>query len=302
MKVSVLIHNLNRASILERCLSSVAKQTYRPLEVLILDAGSTDGSPEVIRNAARVMEEAGMEVKCKSCPPMGVAASRNYGAKQASGELLCIIDNDACFIDSTSIDQAVLSFQANPRLAVISFRILASDTGEIDPFTWVYRRPLKPWSGKEFKTFTFTGGGFCTRAEAFQGAGGFWDHLEYSREEEEIGLALLNERWELLYVPGVIIRHFSDPSGRATIAQRRNIELKNGILVFWRRLPLPLAVLAISGRILTMSLKMLLREKTLPSQLLRAIPEAAKEWQQFSLQRVPVSYKAVWKYASLHFT
>ena len=37
MKVSILIHNLNRAQILDHCLASVAAQTYRPIEVIILD-------------------------------------------------------------------------------------------------------------------------------------------------------------------------------------------------------------------------------------------------------------------------
>ena len=47
-KVSVLIHNRNRADCLDRCLESVALQDARPLEVVVLDAQSTDDSPAVL--------------------------------------------------------------------------------------------------------------------------------------------------------------------------------------------------------------------------------------------------------------
>lgn len=302
MKVSILIHNLNRASILERCLASVTVQTHRPLEVIILDANSTDESPEIIRNAAKTMEETGIEVKSMSCPPMGVAASRNYGTRQASGDILCAIDNDASFVSDEGMARVVDLFRTNPCLAVVSFRVLKGDMGETDPYAWVFRRSEKGWASRQFKTFTFTGGGFCVRADAFRKVGGFWDHLRYSREEEDLGLALLDAGFELIYAPQIAVRHHFDPRGRSSNAQRRYIELKNGILIFWRRMPLPLALLTIIGRIFTMSLRMVAQEKRVPLDLLKAVPEAAREWRQFHLRRVPVTYRAVWKYVSLHFT
>ena len=50
-KISVLVHNINRADYLRKCLDSIASQTYRPFEAVILDAGSTDGSMAVIQSA-----------------------------------------------------------------------------------------------------------------------------------------------------------------------------------------------------------------------------------------------------------
>jgi GT2 family glycosyltransferase len=301
MKASVLIHNLNRASILEHCLASVAEQTYRPLEVILLDAGSTDESLSVIDRNSRFMLKKGIEVKYINCSPMGVAASRNYAARQASGELFCVIDNDATFASFDCVERIAKQFRSNSRLAIVSTRIVNGDSDDIDAFTWVYRRSKKVWSDRQFKTFTFTGGGFCVRAKAFWEVGGFWDHLKYSREEEELSLALVDKGWELVYFPEVVVRHYSDPRGRSDIIQRRYVELRNGLLILWRRLPLPLAIMAISARICTMSLKMMLRDKIVPTELMRAVVEAKREWRESNLKRIPVSYSTICKYVSLHF-
>jgi glycosyltransferase involved in cell wall biosynthesis len=299
MKLSVLIHNLNRASALERCLFSVAKQTFRPLEVVVLDAGSSDNSPTVIQQACESMRRAGIETKVVPCRQMGVAASRNCAALYASGELLCFIDNDAAFTSSDGLYHLLEVFACNPRLGLISFQVLKADTDEIDPVGWVYRRPLAIWSSREFKTFILNGTGFLVRVNAFWEAGGFWEHLQYSREEEELGLALVDKGWELLYSPAVAVRHYSEPNGRISLAERRFTELRNGILVLWRRVPIPLALFVIGARICSMAL-MTRRESSSVRLLIGAVPQAVEEWRRSGLRRFPVTFKSAWRYAALH--
>ena len=300
MKVSILIHNINRADILERCLSSVAAQTYRPLEVVILDAGSTDSSPEVIARAAVVMRLVGMEVRIVSCPLMGVSASRNLAALQASGNLWCFLDNDATLVSPQSIEPLIALFQANPRLGVVAFRILQGDFNEIDPLAWVFRRSPEKWADKMFRTFIFAGAGCCIRADIFQALNGFWEQLRYSREEEDLSLALVDHGWEIIYTPAITIRHYADQRGRVSMAQRRFIELRNGILVMWRRLPAIFALLGIGGRILTISLKMM-RDGYGLVRLWQAIPEAIQEWRRHCLKREPIRLQSALKYVALHF-
>jgi len=301
MKISVLVHNINRDSALDRCLSSIAALTYRPLEVVILDAGSTDNSQNVIDSAATLMRQKGIDVTFVSCPLLGVAASRNLAVRYASGELLCFIDNDAVFAGPDSLQPLVRAFTADQQIALASFRILHRDSSEVDPSAWVYRRPRETWSDRTFMTFTFTGGGFCTRAAVFREAGGFWNHLRYSREEEELAMALIDKGWKIQYLPAVTIRHFPESKGRSGIAERRHVELLNGILVLWKRFPIVLAVLGIGARICTMTLKTLVSEKHPVRDLLRAVPEAARQWRDAGLTREPISLRATVKYTLLHF-
>jgi glycosyltransferase involved in cell wall biosynthesis len=301
MKISILIHNLNRAAVLAPCLRSVLQQNYRPLEVVILDAGSRDESGAVIADFSEQLRNAGISIMVHDCPRLGVAASRNLAARLSTGDLLCAIDNDATFLDSDGVTRAAELFQSNARLGLLSFRVLKANTAESDRSAWVFRRPCAKWFDRAFSTFTFAGTGFCVRADAYWQAGGFWDHLQYSREEEDLGMTLIDQGWELAYSPYTTIRHYSDGGGRSTIADRRCVELRNGILVLWRRLPLPLAVPAIAGRVCSMGAKSVLRREQQLYRLLGALPEAFRDWHANRLRRLPITLRGVWRYTVLHF-
>jgi len=302
MNVSIVIHNLNRASALEACLASVAPQGYRPLSVLVLDAGSTDSSLTVARNALRRLGEVGIRGHLEEVQPAGVAASRNLGAGLTSGELICFIDNDAVFDAHDAIERLVDRFNSDPGLGLVHFRALAGDTAELDPFAWVHRRPARAWSSRAFKSFTFAGTGFAIRRDAFLQAGGFWEYIQYSREEEDLGFALVDQGYEIWYVPEITIRHYFDPSGRVGLRDRRALEYRNGVLVFWRRLPLPLAVPAILMRTLTVSARAVREDRRLPTRLIFDLVTAARQWRARKLRRDPVGYRTAFRYMLLHFS
>jgi hypothetical protein len=218
----------------------------------------------------------------------------------ATGDLLCFLDNDATLEGDEAVGAMVRRLGEDPRLALVSFRVLDGDSDGLDPFAWVFRRNRKTWGKRGFRTFVFAGTGFCVRRVAFIEVGGFWDHLEYSREEEDAGFALVAKGWRLAYTPDVTIRHYRDQSGRSSLRQRRLTELRNGTLVLWRRLPMALALVAIAARVGTMSLRGFFTEGRSPFGLLSAIPEAIREWRRGRLQRAPVSLQASWRYLCLH--
>ena len=300
MRVSILVHNLNRADDLRRCLRSICKQNHRPLEIVLLDAGSTDGSLDVIDEYKGAFRECGIEQRFVACSLMGVAASRDLAASYATGDLLTFLDNDACLELPETIARVVEKFSADPRLAAVAFRILDRQEASIDQSTWVYRRSPKKWASVPFLTFTFAGAGCCIRADIFASLGGFWKALRYSREEEELGLGIIHAGFWILYSPDVVVRHFQSPKGRYTIAERRAIELRNGILVLWRRLPMPVAVLAIVARVSAMCVKLAVRREGRPLWLLSSVRGAFSEWRNLHLDRSIISWPSVLRYAALH--
>jgi glycosyltransferase involved in cell wall biosynthesis len=87
MLVSCIVPVFNGALYLREALESALAQTYRPLELLVVDDGSTDRSGAIARafgEAIRVIEQ----------PNRGPAAARNAGVAAASGELLAFLDAD----------------------------------------------------------------------------------------------------------------------------------------------------------------------------------------------------------------
>ena len=85
--VSVVVTTYNQAPYIYEALESVHAQTYAPLEVLVVDDGSTDGTRERI-------EDFGDRVSPLFQPNQGVAASRNTGVRRARGELIAFLDGD----------------------------------------------------------------------------------------------------------------------------------------------------------------------------------------------------------------
>lgn len=88
MQVSVIVPLYNKAEHVGRCLQSIARQTFRDFQVIVVDDGSTDGSGEI----ARSFGDARFRVIAQ--PNAGPGAARNRGAAEASGELLAFLDAD----------------------------------------------------------------------------------------------------------------------------------------------------------------------------------------------------------------
>ena len=90
MPVSVIVPVFNAEKTLRRCLHSIQNQTWRELEVVVVNDGSTDGSGEIIREFCMGDSRFRMIDKENS----GVSDSRNRGMEQARGEWLQFVDSD----------------------------------------------------------------------------------------------------------------------------------------------------------------------------------------------------------------
>ncbi|HEX7994269.1 MAG TPA: glycosyltransferase family 2 protein, partial [Streptosporangiaceae bacterium] len=88
--ISVVVPFYNNAALLGDCLASIAAQTYRNLQVVMVDDGSTDGSAAVARDQAA----ADPRFELISQDNRGPGAARNRGVAAASGEFLAFVDAD----------------------------------------------------------------------------------------------------------------------------------------------------------------------------------------------------------------
>lgn len=84
--VSVVVPVFNGERFLAEALESVFAQDYRPIEVIVVDDGSTDRSAEIIRSFP--------EVRLVSQANAGVAAARNAALRIATGEFISFLDQD----------------------------------------------------------------------------------------------------------------------------------------------------------------------------------------------------------------
>jgi hypothetical protein len=85
--VSVIVPTFQRRELVKRAVASVLAQTYRDLELIVVDDGSTDGTREALGGIDD-------RVRYRWQPNRGVAAARNAGLRLARGELVAFLDSD----------------------------------------------------------------------------------------------------------------------------------------------------------------------------------------------------------------
>jgi glycosyltransferase involved in cell wall biosynthesis len=85
---SVVIPLFNKRNHIQKTLNSVLDQTWRDYEIIVVDDGSTDGSPEIVRQFSDD------RIRLVTQPNAGVSAARNAGIRQSKYSLIAFLDAD----------------------------------------------------------------------------------------------------------------------------------------------------------------------------------------------------------------
>lgn len=109
--VTVVVPSYNGALYVREAIQSALHQTHPPLEVLVVDDGSTDGTPEIVRTIGDI------RVRLIEQPNGGVAAARNTGVAAASGEFIAFLDQDDVWFEDKLRTQ--LPYFDNPVVGLV---------------------------------------------------------------------------------------------------------------------------------------------------------------------------------------
>jgi glycosyltransferase involved in cell wall biosynthesis len=177
--ISVIIPVYNGERYLAEAIESVLAQTYRPIEVIVVDDGSTDGSARVAQQWA--------EVRYHSQPHSGAAAARNYGVQLAQGDLFAFLDADDLWVQD-KLERQVVTLREHPELDMVFGYVEQFHSPELDENT---RQRLK---GAGQRMVGYHIGTMLIRREAFLGVGLFseqWqvaDFIDWYARAMETGI------------------------------------------------------------------------------------------------------------------
>lgn len=130
-KVSVIIPIKNRAQMLKGSLESVMRQTLPVFEVIVTDMLSED-------NPAQVVSSFGKKVKFFSRPFKNQSESRNFGIKEAKGDLIAFLDSDDWWLQK-KIEEQIAFMEKNKKCSFCYTDAVAIDvTGAEIPASYVY--------------------------------------------------------------------------------------------------------------------------------------------------------------------
>lgn len=230
VKVSVVIVSWNRCAETLEAIRSALLQRYEPMEVVVVEAASTDGSAEAISSRYPTVRLVRLEKN------RGVPGNRNVGASVATGDVLFFLDNDA-ELETCALKEVARTFEAGARVGAVGCRVLDARGEGLDRGCWVYPFDPDRYSRVPFYTYTFAGGAAAVRRTALEEVGPFMEELFYAREEEELCLRLLDAGFEVVYLPTAIVRHKGSALARTDPVRKSELDLRNMIWVTWRLLP-----------------------------------------------------------------
>lgn len=187
-KVSVIVPVYNRVNLLGRCLDSIAAQTYRPIELIIVDNGSADGSLKFASEWGRRHNALDFTITVTKEIQTGVSYARNKGLSEATGDFTLFFDSDDKMRQDL-VEKGVAEFRRNPGISIVCWKCEIHMTGgevRIPPFY-----PERAMECHMIHTLLRTHG-YMAPTELFRSVGG-WDESLPCWNDLEMGVRLLLE-------------------------------------------------------------------------------------------------------------
>jgi len=248
---SVLIVNYNSGDQVQAALSSLASQTFRDFEVIVIDNASIDGSADALHTSGlsnfRLVRQS---------ENIGFAAGNNRAAELASGQWLVLLNPDAT-ARADWLGKIADGIRRHPDCGSFACTQFATDNPDLldgagdnylvfgIPWRGGYRQPAGTLPG-EGECFSACGASAVIRADLFRALEGFDERLFCYCEDVDLGYRMRLQGQKTIFLPNAVIYHLgggvSDQvSGFAVFHGTRNrlwVFLKNTPLaLLWWTLP-----------------------------------------------------------------
>ena len=123
--VSIIILGHNGADLTELCLNSILKSESLPKELIFVNNGSTDSTPDLINSLKVTFDEAGIDFKLITNEDnLGCSLARNLGWKEATQPYVVFMDNDTHVCTKNWLKHFTEKMDANPKLGVLGAKMI----------------------------------------------------------------------------------------------------------------------------------------------------------------------------------
>lgn len=219
---TVVITSKNRKPELEDAIASVLKQDV-PLEVLVIDDASTDGTQEMVREKFPQIRYLREEQS------RGYIVQRNRGALMARTNLIISIDDDATFPAPDIVGRSIHELN-HPRVGAVAMPY-------IDIFKTDGVRQNAPNSNGVYVLPAYVGTAHIVRRDLFVQLGSYREIHLHQGEENDLSLRMLEAGYVIRAGTAEPIRHLESPKRDFTRLFENNA--RNHILYAWHNIPMP---------------------------------------------------------------
>ncbi|MBZ0220450.1 MAG: GNAT family N-acetyltransferase [Candidatus Methylomirabilis sp.] len=139
MRVSIIIPTYNRARLVCHAIDSILAQDYKDYEIIVVDDGSTDSTPQVLRKYSGAIKYLRQENR-------GFGAARNRGLDEAKGEYLAFLDSDDLWTaEKLSIQVEIMDRLSEAAFVFSDFLILKPSGDLINEGLRTWHKRRTPW-------------------------------------------------------------------------------------------------------------------------------------------------------------
>ncbi len=214
--VSVTVAVRNGVDWIDDCLRSLIDQTHRPLEVIIVDDGSSDGSKEKVESWGEHSL-----VTSVSQEPSGLSAARNAALELSKGEWVATTDIDVR-PESDWIENLLLASEPlneDEDIAGVTGRTIFEKADDVVSIVRS-REVAAKYRSRSRRTSLANGPCSMFKRTDLVNIGGF-DPEWYHAEDMEVSLRLIQEGKDIIYTPNALVRHVPETGMSRFLKKRR---------------------------------------------------------------------------------
>jgi GT2 family glycosyltransferase len=242
--VSVVVTNWNGRHFLEACLAALASQSYPEIEVIVVDNGSTDGSPGWVKQnfpLVRLIENS---------ENRGFAAANNQGICAARGEFVALLNNDA-FPEPGWLAALVQAMGQSDHIGMAASRMVFADRPDlinsagicIDRCGIVWDcnsgRPDDAAAGPPSEAFGASAGAGLYRRALFDDIGLLDDDFFIYLEDVDLAWRAQWRGWHAVYVPAARVLHAHSATMHEGSARKTYLLARNKVWLLLKNYPWP---------------------------------------------------------------
>lgn len=237
--VTVGILSWNRRDEVRHTLQRIAEQTYSPIQVLVVDNASEDGTVAMVR-------EEFPEVRVLALEDNGGEEGKNPMLREAEGDYIVILDDDS-YPAPDAIEKAIAHMESDPEIGIVAGKIYSTVTGEPWP------NPILPETDEVCDAYAYIGCGVMMRRPVALDLGGYAGFFFIYEVETELALRFWAKGYRTIYDPSIRFDHRVAPANRTSERQifysmRNTLEIAWMYTRGWRRLNLTVGILMFFGR------------------------------------------------------
>jgi glycosyltransferase involved in cell wall biosynthesis len=213
-----------------RAVASALAQTV-PVEVIVIDDGSTDGTADLVQRTFPGVRLLRREES------RGYIVRRNEGAELATGDVLFSLDDDAEFTSGQTVAQTLREFDDRRIGAVAIPYVEPNKDGEV--------RQRAPAAAGTWVTDVYVGTAHAVCRKVFLEVGGYREELVHQGEERDFCLRLLRSGYVVRLGRADVIHHYESP--KRDMRRMDYYGRRNDILFAWHCVPMPFLPLHLAG-------------------------------------------------------